>query len=228
MRKSFATAIAPLINASLQWLETITDSHRGSLETPDFIDAQVTLKRHFSEARRHLESQNREGWILVHYAIVAWVDEQCMALPWEGQKWWQNNSLELNYFQQTEGNREFYVHAEKAIRNRERDAIEIYFLCVALGFRGFYMDLRSENPEYVGYAKKFITRKQLPEDIRAWMRRTADQIPLGQSKTSSSEIAQLEASGAAPLNATTSFVSSLLFAMIGLGCLAAYGLFKWL
>ncbi|MDG2012008.1 MAG: DotU family type IV/VI secretion system protein, partial [Pirellulaceae bacterium] len=178
------------------------------------------------EARRKLESQNREGWKLVHYAIVAWVDEQCMALPWEGQKWWQNNSLELHYFQQTEGNREFYVHAEKALRNRERDAIEIYFLCVALGFRGFYMDLRSPNPEYVGYAKNFITRKHLPEDIRAWMRRTAEQIPLGNTTTSSSEIVHREAAGAPPLKAATSFVSSLLFAMIGLGCLAAYALFK--
>ena len=179
--------------------------------------------RRINDARKRLEPRSRKTWELIHYAIVAWIDEQCRSLDWEGRTWWENNSLEVKYFSTKNAHDAFYEHAEKSMQNP--NAIEVYFLCVILGFRGIYMDLRHKNPDYVERAQDFVNRKRLPGDLREWLKRAAGMIPLGQT-SGNLEVIDREGAGALPLTARTSFVSSLLFAAFAFGGLAAFLIFK--
>ncbi len=120
---------------------------------------------------------------------------------------------------------DFYEKAEESLQNR--NAIEVYFLCVLLGFRGIYMDLRHQNPAYVERAVDFVNRRNLPTDLREWLKRAASMIPLGQT-SGSLEVVDREGMGALPLAARASFVSSLLFATFAFGGLFAYLLFAGL
>ncbi len=219
MQRDFALAVTPIFNTALRWLEKITDKGRPTLRIEEIKDGHAAIKNKINAARKKLEPSNRRVWELIQYAIVAWIDEQCCSLSWEGRNWWQNNSLEVSYFGSKNAHDVFYEKAEEARQNR--NAIEIYFLCVILGFRGIYMDLRHKDPNYRERAQDFVRRRGLPGDLREWLKRAAGMIPLGQS-SSQLEVADREGSGALPLAAKTSFVSSLLFASIAVAALATY------
>ena len=222
MQREFALAIAPIFNTALWWLDTITNTSRPAMRSEEIKDGYNSLVSKINLAKKKLEPNNQRVWELVQYAIVAWIDEQCCSLNWEGRTWWQNNSLEVSYFGSKNSHDAFYENAEKAMRNR--NAIEVYFLCVILGFRGIYMDLRHNDPNYVARANEFITRHRLPPDLREWLKRAAGVIPLGQS-SSRLETVDREGSGAFPLAAKTSFVSSLIFCSFAIGALVTYLVF---
>ncbi len=226
MRRDFAVAITPVLNAALNWIERITDQSRPAMEKSDVIDAQANLKKTIERAQPLIETRDRVGWPLVLYAIVAWIDEQSLSHSWEGTEWWKNHTLEQAYFGTKDGHDIYYAKAEEAISKNNRNAIEIYFLCVVLGFRGMYMDVRSRDADLVNRAKTFIHNHSLPGDLREWLQRIAKLIPLGKSSVSS-EIIFREGEGAPPLGSKSSFVSSLLFCLIAVGCLAMWAWFSF-
>ena len=86
------------------------------------------------------------------------------------------------------------------------------------------MDLRHRDPNYVERAQEFVTRNGLPGDLREWLKRAATMIPLGQT-SGNLKVVDREGSGAFPLSARGSLVSSILFASIAFGTLVAYVFF---
>ena len=222
MQREFALAVTPVFNTALRWIDKITDTGRPSLRIEEIKDGHSAIRNRINAARQKLEPKNRRVWELVQYALVAWIDEQCCSLNWEGRNWWQNNSLEVSYFGSKNAHDVFYEKAEEARQNR--NAIEIYFLCVILGFRGIYMDLRHKDPNYVERAREFVNRRGLPGDLREWLKRASAMIPLGQT-SGRLEVVDREGIGALPLTAKSSFVSSVLFALISIGALVAVIMF---
>lgn len=224
MQRDFALAVTPIFTTALDWIETITAKDRPTLQIEEVKDGHSAIIAKINLARKTLEPNSRQAWELIQYAIVSWIDEQCCSLNWEGRSWWENNSLEVNYFGTKNAHDAFYENAEKALPNR--NAIEVYFLCVILGFRGIYMDLRHKDPVYVERATEFVNQRGLPKDLREWLKRAAGMIPLGQT-SGHLEVTDREGSGALPLVAKTSFVSSLLFSSIAAGLLIAYLFVKY-
>ena len=225
MQREFALAVTPIFNTAIWWIETITDQNRPALPIEEIKDGRDKIISRIDSARKILEPRSRKTWELIHYAIVAWIDEQCRSLNWEGRSWWENNSMEVKYFGSKNSHDAFYENAEKSMQNP--NAIEVYFLCVILGFRGIYMDLRHKNPSYVERAQEFVNRKRLPGDLREWLKRAAGMIPLGQT-SGNLEVIDREGSGALPLAAKTSLVSSLLFAAFAFGSLFAFLIFHFI
>ena len=225
MDSAFATAIAPILSTALEFLDEIKQ-RPTDWDVAQIRNAQMRIEKSLDKAQRQLKAKNESSWNRIKYALVAWIDEQCISLPWQGADWWKNNSLEVACFRSKNSHNDFYVHAEDAIRKNDQNAIEAFFLCVVLGFRGIYIDLRSSDPEYVERAKDFIRRFHLKGDLRDWLKRISEYIPIGQS-SARLNIESVEAFGAPPLNARTDFVSSVFFACIGLGVLLGYLLFKY-
>jgi type VI secretion system protein ImpK len=58
---------------------------------------------------------------------------------------WAGNPLQLQYFNEVSAGEEFYTKLE-GLRNAEDpkklDVLEVYFLCLSLGFKGKYADLK--------------------------------------------------------------------------------------
>ncbi len=226
MERSFATSIEPVIETTLGFLDEIT-ARPADWDLAQVKNYQTKVIQAIRMAETQLKPRDETSWKRVKYALVGWIDEQCIALPWQGREWWKNNSLEVAFFKTKNSHDDFYVEAEEAIRMQDRNAIEACFLCVVLGFRGIYLDLRSKNPEFVERAKEFISRHQLKNDLRDWLRRTAEYLPIGQS-TSRLKLKTTEGYGAPPLSARTDFVSAALFAVLGLGILLGYLYLRYL
>jgi type VI secretion system protein ImpK len=68
----------------------------------------------------------------------------------------------------------FWVRAQEATTLERRDALEVYYVCVVLGFRGLY-----RNPDI---SESLIRDYGLPPDVDAWARQTAMSIRLGQRR----------------------------------------------
>jgi len=79
------------------------------------------------------------------YALVAFLDELVLGSNWPMKETWSGNPLQLEYFNDFAAGEEFYkkLQAIKAGADSERiDMLEVYFLALAHGFKGMYIDLR--------------------------------------------------------------------------------------
>jgi type VI secretion system protein ImpK len=117
--------------------------------------------------------------------------------PWVGREWWSNNVLEVELFHSRLCNEQFYVKAQDASALRERDALEVFYDCVVLGFRGLYRD-----PEL---ARVLTRAHKLPPDLESWARQTALGVRLGQGRPPLAR-PRRDIKGAPPLRTRTQMI----------------------
>jgi len=156
-------------------------------------------------------------WELAKYAMVSWIDEMLVDTPWDGRDWWSNNVLEVELFATRLCNEQFYVRAQEASTLARRDGLEVYYVCVVLGFRGLYRD-----PQM---ASLFSAAHGLPPDLDTWAKQASLAIRLGQGRPPLSP-PRREVAGAPPLRAKPLVAWSWLAAVLLLaGSVIYYAMF---
>jgi type VI secretion system protein ImpK len=144
-----------------------------------------------------------QEWDLSKYALVSWIDEMLVDASWRGAEWWSNNVLEVEFFNTRLCNEQFFVNAKIAASLTRRDALEVYYVCVILGFRGLY-----GNP----HLSSMLTEQHgLPNDLATWAKQVAMSIRLGQGRPPL-RAGTREISGAPPLKPKARLVWPWLFA----------------
>lgn len=78
------------------------------------------------------------------FALAAFVDETVLSNKFNLKEEWEKNPLQLEYFgEHLAGNKFFEKLAAMISRIDETaDAVEIYYVCMLLGFKGRYSTLR--------------------------------------------------------------------------------------
>jgi type VI secretion system protein ImpK len=75
------------------------------------------------------------------YALVAFIDEQVMRSEWSGRAEWMSRPLQLDLYRENTAGENFFVRLRALLRTADRPvAVEIYYLCLVLGFQGAYRD----------------------------------------------------------------------------------------
>jgi type VI secretion system protein ImpK len=127
-------------------------------------DAEV-LRQKIDEQFRALETKARQADIpqddvqQAKYAIAAFIDEMILTSSWPLKDSWADKPLQLAYFNDFAAGEEFYNKID-AFRGAKRNAVlEVYYLCLALGFRGKYVDLQ-------GMEKKKVLMDTMLREIR--------------------------------------------------------------
>jgi len=166
MTPDFAAAIDPVFLHVLGVLERI-----GQNEALSAHEERDSVMNWLRQAEAQLGQ--RQEWDLAKYALVAWIDDLLIEAPWEGRLWWKENALEVEIFNTRERATQFFVKAQEATRTTRRDALEVYYVCAVLGFRGLYRD-----PQAAFLANQL----SLPADLESWARQTARAIQLGQGR----------------------------------------------
>jgi type VI secretion system protein ImpK len=169
MRAAIADLVFPVIEYGLQLKERLERGEAPILETE-----QVKLKgllQSNAEARRDPDfggdswverpagagmtftgsdvgrRGRGDGFLGVRYALACWLDELfTIDSPWEAQ--WKDRILEYALFGTRSRYETFWDQAERA-QARSADALEVYFLCVMLGFRGKWRDQPAELQNWV-------------------------------------------------------------------------------
>lgn len=74
------------------------------------------------------------------FALVAFIDETVYASDWDEKAAWQNKPLQLDLFDRYDAGEEFFSHLEtlRASPQQRAQVLEVYYLCLALGFEGRY------------------------------------------------------------------------------------------
>lgn len=203
MTPSFAQAIDPIFLHVLRFLDRL-----GKGERPQPQEERLRIKALLDQAEAFIGAGVE--WDLAKYAIVSWIDEVLTETPWESREWWSNNVLEVELFQTRICNEQFYVRAQKASSLSRRDVLEVYYVCVVLGFRGLYRDPT--------LAAMFTQAHGLPADLETWARQTSLSIRLGQGRPPLAG-PRREILGAPPLSGKAMAVWSWLAAIL----LTAFG-----
>lgn len=73
------------------------------------------------------------------YALVAFLDEQINRSNWPGRSEWMGQPLQLELYREYTAGENFFKRMRSlAQQGRFSPALEIYYLCLLLGFRGAY------------------------------------------------------------------------------------------
>jgi type VI secretion system protein ImpK len=122
------------------------------LRSTDNYGDPETLKLRVSEMFERFERQARgtgidnEKITKSKFALVAFLDETIISSSWNQKEVWLSDPLQIRLFDTFNAGEEFFTHLEE-LRQRSstnKDVLEIYYLCLALGFKGKY---QLQSPE---------------------------------------------------------------------------------
>jgi len=99
------------------------------------VKADVTRLLSQSEALSRKGEISREEFDTARFAVCAWVDETILSSPWSHRNLWQREQLQRIMYNTTEAGEEFFDRMN-ALGFHQREAREVYYLCLALGFMG--------------------------------------------------------------------------------------------
>jgi len=184
MTPQFSQAVDPIFLYVLDLLDRIDGHFPLSVH-----DERIRLRALLDQAEAILGAG--EQWDLAKYAIVSWIDEMMVKVEWPHREWWSNNVMEVELFNSRLCFEQFYIRAQQASSLTKRDALEVFYVCAVLGFRGLYADEQS--------AAMFAQQHGLPPTMAIWAKQTAMSIRLGQGRPALSAPGR-EVLGAPPLH----------------------------
>lgn len=174
MSPDFASAVDPIFLHVIDLLDRIS---RNQCSRPE------TEREGVENGLRDAEAQcgDRKDWQLAKYALVSWIDEVLKQAPWEGSSWWTENSLEFAHFRTNDAAVEFYRRAKEAAALPRRDALEVFYVCVVLGFRGLY---------HLNDKAFLAEHLQLPPDVELWAGQVARSVKSGLGRAEFEDFSQ--------------------------------------
>lgn len=144
-----------------------------------------------------------DGFLGARFALVCWLDELfTLDSPWAGR--WNEHKLETELYGSTDRAFKFWEQARKAEASQGTDALEVYYLCTMLGFRG---DLR-----------------QAPDRLQAWCSAVEARLAQGQREWPAPPERKPE-THVPPLRGRDRMQSVILIASLLLGVLIPLGAF---
>ncbi len=206
MTPKFAQAVDPIFLHVLELLERLQREEQVSPQ-----EERLRVRSLLDQAEAVLGAG--EEWELAKYALVSWIDEVLVETPWDGREWWSNNVMEVEIFNTRLCFEQFYVRAQEASSLSRRDALEVFYVCVVLGFRGLYRD--------PNMGQVMAQSHGLPPDLESWARQASLAIRLGQGRPELSP-PRREIAGAAPLSAKPLVAWSWLAAAMLCACTVLY------
>ncbi len=110
-----------------------------SIEFNTLYQGAMALFEEFDQKARSLKV-DPEDIAASKYALVAFVDEAVLRSQWTGRDQWADNPLQLQLFETYLAGEGFFENLDKLRARGEAAAeiIEIYYICLVLGFEGKY------------------------------------------------------------------------------------------
>ncbi|HXG18250.1 MAG TPA: DotU/TssL family secretion system protein [Methylomirabilota bacterium] len=109
-------------------------------ELRQFLDEQESLVK-----RRELDPQDYDN---ARFAVVAWLDEIILRATHDTNpelyQQWRHSPLQSDLYKTTKAGELFFERLEN-LQPRQKGVIEVYHLCLCLGFRGRYYDEEQDH-----------------------------------------------------------------------------------
>ncbi len=141
MTDAFASLVSPVIQYVIDLQHRLEEGESPPLG-PEREHIIVALGE--AERKASASSQLAHDFALAKHALVYWIDEVLINSPWKHAMEWRQQILEWDIYQERLRADRFYEMAHEAEALANTDPLETYYLCVALGFRGRYVDSTAE------------------------------------------------------------------------------------
>jgi len=108
-------------------------------QQPAFAEVKGRVEALLEESARRMRAGGVDPreYDDARFAVVAWVDETVLNMPWAHREEWQRARLQTVYYATTSAGGEFFERLNR-LRPDEKGVREVYYLCLSLGFRGRY------------------------------------------------------------------------------------------
>jgi type VI secretion system protein ImpK len=141
MTDPFASIVGPIFQHVIDLQQRLEQGEAPALEIEraQLMDllAEADQKSSTSSALAH-------DYELARHALVYWIDEVLINSPWRYALEWRQQILEWDLYQERLRADRFYEKAHEAEALAGTDPLEVFYLCVALGFRGRHADNPAE------------------------------------------------------------------------------------
>ena len=130
----------PMYWASTDILTFAASIGPGTL-LPSAYELRGRLEQLFNELNTKAQADGiaREDASEAIYALMALIDELLVQTNWPGRAEWQASPLQLRHFHENSAGENFFRRAQTLLGQPHRaHVLQIYFLCLALGFQGRY------------------------------------------------------------------------------------------
>jgi type VI secretion system protein ImpK len=175
MREELANLVHPVLSAGLRLKARLERGESPSLEAEQAALVGLLHSASGGGASAEFNGDRRDErigfgidnanqpFLGVRYALVCWLDELfVLDSPWSGP--WNEHKLEVQLYESNDRAWRFWDQARLAASRPTVDALEVYFLCVMLGFSG---ELGEDSNRLVEWLA--TTRQQLSQArAREW------------------------------------------------------------
>lgn len=153
-------AFASLVSPVLQHLVDLQLRLEAG-ENPSLASERERVLVLLDEAERKASESSAlaHDFALAKHALVYWIDEILINSQWAHATEWRQQILEWDIYHERLRSERFFEKAHDAEGLANTDALETFYLCVALGFRGRHVDS--------------------PGDLRKWADRAYNRIIAG-------------------------------------------------
>ena len=174
MTPQFSNLVYPVITYALELKDRLGRGESADLET----EQRELLNRLTSEAEGRRQTDyagDGQHYLGVRYALACWLDELFIVhSPWSDR--WNDRKLEVALYGTNDRAWKFWDQADLVLRRPNTpkiahppglDAVEAFFLCVVLGFRGKHLNTPAKTREYVDDMRTQVSRTsawQSPRD----------------------------------------------------------------
>lgn len=177
MREELAELVHPVFTYGLRLLERVRKNERVDLDTEQAALKGLLLTD--MESRRHADfggeggldganvmasrgettRRGMDSFLGIRYALVCWLDEIfILDSPWSRS--WNEQKLETALYGTNLRAEWFWQQARLAESRPGTDALEVFFLCVMLGFRGELREDPAKLQQWVLNTQARVVRQQ--------------------------------------------------------------------
>jgi type VI secretion system protein ImpK len=127
---------------------------RAQNELGDPVDLRQRIKDVLERASRdaHQKSIDPEHIDAAEFAVIAFLDETILSSSWDRKSDWASRPLQMERYDRYDAGEVFFERLEAMLSSPagQAEAIEVYYLCMTLGFRGRYQIVEQEKlQEYI-------------------------------------------------------------------------------
>ncbi len=162
MREEIADLVYPVLREGLDLKERL---ERGA--PPDLAAAQARLNqllRREAEAKQWPDFGGSGDFLGSRYGLACWLDELFSESASDWGRQWNNAKRETALYGSNDRSWKFWEQAQLAESRSEKDALEAFYLCAMLGFRGQLADEPGRLREW----REAVERQLNQGQARAW------------------------------------------------------------
>lgn len=178
MRPELMQQVYPFFVKALELAQQLRQSpNQLNLQTEqtalvNLLGSEFELQR-LAPASNSVGSQAKQ-FLGVRYALVCWVDELFIVdSPWS--QLWNERKLEATIYRTNDRAWRFWDQAQMAMTQESNDALEVFYLCVMLGFRGEYR----EHSDLLNVWLTTARRRLIPANGVQWQQPIGQEPPSG-------------------------------------------------